>query len=170
VDLALLAKYSHSKGPDDIDPLIAKKTIGAVADVVSEIFNSSFSTVIVPGELKIAKITPIFKQGDRHTMTNYRPISVLPYFDKLLEKSMSKRLTNYIEKLNLLSPVQYRLRERHSPELALIRIQDLITNAIDNKKFSVGIFLDLAKAFDTVDFSILLRKLTNYGARGILLQ
>ena len=72
MDLALVAKYSRSKGPDDIDPLMARKTIRAVADIVSEIYNSSFSTGIVPGKLKIAKITPIFKQGDRHTMTNYR--------------------------------------------------------------------------------------------------
>ena len=140
MDLALLAKYSHSKGPDDIELLIARKTIGAVADVVFEIFNSSFSTGIIPGKLKIAQITPIFKQGDRHTMTNYRPISILPYFAKLMEKSMSKRLTNYIEKLNLLSPVQYGFRGRHSTELALIRIQDLITNAIDNIVFAWNIF------------------------------
>jgi len=165
VNFALLAKYSPSKGPDNIDPLIASKTIGAISDMVSEIFNSSFSAGIVPGKLKIAKITPVFKQGDRHTMTNYRPISILPYFAKLLEKSMSTRLTNYIEKLNLMFPVQYGFRERHSTELTLIRIQDLITNAIDNKKFSVGIFLDFSKAFDTVYFSILLRKLTNYGMR-----
>ena len=81
---------------------------------------------------------------------------------------MSNRLTNYIEKLIVLSLEQYRFREKPSTELALLRIQDLIINALDNKVFSFGIFLDFAKAFGSVDDSILIRKLRNYGVRGPL--
>src|SRR6218665_2661933 len=139
----------------------------AVAELISAIINSSFSTGIVPAKLKIASVTPIFKQGDKHLMTNYRPISVLPFTAKLLEKAIANRLTAFVEKLELLSPMQFGFRKHHSTEMALIKIQDMITKAIDNKKHSLGIFIDLAKAFDTVDHSILIKKLNNYGVRGV---
>src|SRR6218665_3180870 len=170
IDLARLTKYSRSSGPDDIDPLVAKSTLEPVAELISAIINSSFSTGIVPAELKIASVTPIFKQGDKHLMTNYRPISVLPFTAKLMEKAIANRLTAYVEKLELLSPMQFGFRKHHSTEMALIKIQDMITKAIDNKKHSLGIFIDLAKAFYTVDHSILIKKLNNYGVRGVPLE
>ena len=150
---------------------MAKSTLEPVAELISAIINSSFSTGIVPAELKIESVTPIclFKQGDYHLMTNYSPtcISVLPFTAKLMEKAIANRLTAYVEKLELLSPMQFGFRKHHSTEMALIKIQDMITKAIDNKKHSLGIFIDLAKAFDTVDHSILIKKLNNYGVRGV---
>ena len=166
INLANLAKYSRSPGPDGIDPLIARKTIGSVAGVVSAIINSSFETGIIPPDLKIANITPIFKQGDKMSMTNYRPVSVLSYFAKIMEKAMCDRLTGYINIRDVLYPSQYGFRTGHTTDMALINIQDLITKAIDTSTFSIGIFLDLAKAFDTVDHRILLKKLEYYGIRG----
>ena len=159
IDLARLAKYSRSSCPDDIDPLEAKSTVEPVAELISAIVNSYFSTGIVPAELKIASVTPIFKQGDNHLMTNYRPISVLPFTAKLREKTIANRLTVFVEKLELLSPMQFGFRKHHSTEMAFIKIQNMITKAIDNKKNSLGIFIDLAKAFDTVDHSILIKKI-----------
>ena len=100
-------------------------------------------------------------------MSNYRPISILPFFAKLMEKAISNRLRSYIEKAATLYPNHFGFRPGHSVDLALINIQELITTAIDTNKFSVGIFLDLAKACDTVDHKILLKKLSIYGIRGI---
>src|SRR6218665_3092141 len=108
----MLAKYSRSLGPDEIDPLVAKTAIEPVAEIISAIINSSFATGIVPAELKIASVTPIFKNGDKQQMTNYRPISVLPYTAKLMEKAIANRLTAYVEKLELLSPMQFGFRKQ----------------------------------------------------------
>src|SRR6218665_1955636 len=99
IDLARLAKYSRSQGPDEIDPLVAKTAIEPVAEIISAIINSSIATGIVPAELKIASVTPIFKNGDKQQMTNYCPTSVLPYTAKLMEKAIANRLTAYVEKL-----------------------------------------------------------------------
>src|SRR6218665_2553923 len=117
----MLAKYSRSLGPDEIEPLVAKTAIEPVAEIISAIINSSFATGIVPAELKIASVTPIFKNGDKQQMTNYRSISVLPYTAKLMEKAIANSLTAYVETLELLSPMQFGFRKQHSTEMALIK-------------------------------------------------
>ncbi len=170
IQLAKSSKYTRSEGADGIDPLVGRQTIELTAEIISEIINLSFETGQIPVEMKKAKITPIFKQGDRANLTNYRPISILPYFSKLMEKAVSNRLTDYIEKISILYPMQYGFRQNHSVDMALVNIQDLITEAIDANKYSIGVFLDLAKAFDTVDHSILLKKMSIYGIRGIPLD
>ena len=161
---------THSSALDDIDPTIASRVIPLVAAPLSDIINSSFSTGIVPSPLKMAKVIPIYKQGNTQDITNYRPISVLPFFSKVLEKLMYQRLYNYVDKMNILYSNQHGFQSGHSTSMALLDMQDKIADAIDDNKFSLGIFLDLAKAFDTVDHSILLAKLENYGIRGVPLE
>src|SRR5688572_25456375 len=102
-------------------------------------------------------------------MSNYRPISILPYFGKVLEKAMCERLNHYINKMHVLYPLQHGFRPGHSTDMSLINMQDLISQAIDTNKYLIAIFLDLAKAFDTVDHKILLDKLENYGIRAYLI-
>src|ERR1043165_1048042 len=114
-----------------------------------------------------AKIIPIFKQGDHEDITNYRPISILPYFSKVLEKLMYNRLYDYVTKMKILYPSQHGFQTGHSTSMALLTIQDNISTVIDKNEFAIGIFLDIAKAFDTVDHNILLAKLQNIGIRGI---
>ena len=115
---------------------------------MTHIFNLSFSYGIVPDSLKIAVVTPIFKGNEQNKFENYRPISVLSCFSKLLEKLMPKRLTQFIERnIKTLSKHQYGFRKNRSTEHAVIDFVDRITQAIKQGKFSVGIFLDLSKAF-----------------------
>jgi hypothetical protein len=103
-------------------------------------------------------------------MSNYRPISLLSIFNKLLEKIVYKRLINFFDKFNIIYKYQFGFRKRHSTSLALIETIDTIYECLDNHEHVIGIYFDLQKAFDTVNHSILLHKLYNYGIRGPLHQ
>src|SRR6218665_3535972 len=116
--------------------------------------------------LTIARVTPIFKHGDKSELGKYRPISVLPYFSKLLERAMYNRLHDYVLKRTIL----YINQHGHSTAMSLLNIQDKISQAIDNNEYSIGLFFDLSKAFDSVDHNILLKKLETYGIRGLPLR
>ncbi len=160
-------KACKSAGYDDIHPSVVKSVISTIANPLAHIFNLSLSSGIFPNNFKIAKVTPVFKNGDKKLLNNYRPISVLPVFSKILEKIMYSRLSSYLEINSFLTDKQYGFREKHSTYMALVDLIDKITNEIDNKKFSLGIFIDLSKAFDTINHTILLNKLNLYGIRGV---
>ena len=120
------------------------------------IFNLSISTGICPDFLKIAKVNPVFKKDNPHEITNYRPISILPSISKILEKIIYNRLYKFLDTFHFLNLNQYGFRKGHSTDQALIQIYDKITNAMANKEHIIGVFMDLSKAFDTLDHQILL--------------
>ena len=146
---------------------LIKECINAICTRLSFIINLSIITGIVPDDLKIARVIPLFKSGDSSLFSNYRPVSVLPAFSKILEKVIYNRLLQYLTKHNILSDNQFGFRKHHSTKYALTLLYDKISAAIDNKENTVGIFIDLSKAFDTVNHEILLQKLFHYGIRGV---
>jgi len=159
-----------SSGFDGISIDIIKLSISLIAKPLATIVNKSFSTGTFPDLLKIAKVRPVHKNGDKSEFTNYRPISVLPSFSKIFEKLMYNRLTDYLSKHCVLYKNQFGFRPNHSTSMAVIEMTNKITAALDNKQFAVGIFIDLSKAFDTLDHQILVHKLEHYGVRGTALD
>lgn len=170
IDIVRCLKNGTSAGYDDINITVVKKTIHLICVPLCSIFNSCLSTGIFPNQMKIAKVIPVFKSGDRTNVHKYRPISVLPIFSKKFEKCLYKRLRTFLTSCNILSENQHGFRMRHSTTTALLNFVDKVSYAIDSRQFTIGLFLDLSKAFDTLDLVILLRKLEAYGIRGILLQ
>ena len=137
---------------------------------LEKIFNLALTTGVYPDNLKIAKVIPIYKKGSPTSVNNYRPISILSTINKIFEKILYARLINYIDKFQLIYKYQYGFRKKHSTEHALIELIDQIRFSMDNKQMTCGIFIDLSKAFDTVDHQILIGKLEHYGIRGTALE
>ena len=115
--------------------------------------------------MKIAKVTPIFKSGKKELLTNYRPISVLSSFSKILERIMQNRVYNYLNDDNLLFRKEFGVRKGHSTDHALIKLIDSIYGSFNQNKYALGVFIDLSKAFDTVDHNILIVELNSYGIK-----
>ena len=122
---------------------------------------------MVPDAMKVAKVVPIHKKNSPEVFGNYRPVSVLPTFSKILERIVHNRCYNFLLKNNVLYKKQYGFRNKHSTYMAVLDFVKDISEATDNNMFTLGIFMDLSKAFDTIDHNILLDKLYHYGFRGI---
>ena len=150
-------KYLQNKatGPSSI-PL---KLLHIVADLIvfplCHIINMSFSKGVFPEKLKIGKVVPIHKGGSTQDINNFRPISLLSIFDKIIEKIMHRRLYDFLEHQSILFENQFGFRKNNSTTYALMEITEKIKESIDSGQFGCGIFIDLKKAFDTVNHDII---------------
>ena len=129
------------------------------------IVNQCLKTGIFPDNLKLAKVIRLHKKDDKMIMTNYRPISLLPFISKIIEKVAHKQISHYFTSHNIFYEHQYGFRSKHSTELAALHLIDKITTEMDSNNISLNIYFDLSKAFDTINDDILLDKPEHYGIR-----
>ena len=161
---------NSSSGPDKIPPQLVKENCRSLVKPIVHLLNLSLSQGIVPKPLKRAHVTPIHKGGDTDCLNNYRPISVLNVFAKIMERVVYNRLLSFLNIHSVLSNFQYGFRKNHSCELALLSATEFIRHSLDMGSHVVAVYLDLKKAFDVVSHSLLLQKLEHYGVRGIPLM
>ena len=152
-----------SSGYDHVSSILLKKLSPIIINCLTLMVNQSLITGIFPESLKKAKVVPIYKKNDKSKFENYRPISILPTISKLFERVAYNQLSDYFNENNLFYSQQYGFRAHHSTEHAILELSDRIISAMDNKQTPMTIFLDLSKAFDTLNHDILLTKLSYYG-------
>lgn len=163
-------KPSSAPGWDKIDNQLLKKGKHILTPAIAHLCNLSLSSGVVPDSFKSAYVCPIHKTGDPLLTSNYRPISLLSSISKIIEKVVNKRLLAYLEAEGLLSQNQYGFRNNRSTDVAVANLANCVTENLDAGNRCAGVFLDLAKAFDTVSRPILLRKLEALGIRGVALE
>ena len=155
-----------SPGLDDISANPIKCVINDIIVPLQHICTLSLSQGCFPDILKSAKTIPLFKSGEKALFNNYRPISLLPLFSKILERIMYDRVYDFLVKYGILYLFQFGFRKSHSTYMALLCMLDKLYSALDRGDYALGIFIDFRKAFDTVDHRIILHKLYYYGIRG----
>lgn len=163
-------KPNSAPGIDKINNKLVKGAKNCIVPPLTDIINKSMESGIVPDAFKIANITPIHKGGDSTDSNNYRPISLLPALSKVMEKVVNRRLMSYLEGKGMLSDKQFGFRRGRSTEGAVRTLTDKISSYLDAGRPCIGVFLDLAKAFDTVAVPILLKRMEKLGVRGIALK
>ena len=151
----------------DISIFVLKKCFRLISGNLSGFLNKFMVTGRFPDILKIGKITPIFKKGNSQMLDNYRPISIIPIFAKIFEKVIYSRLYSFLTAMNVIYDKQFGFRKNHSTTHAINYSVNKILTEIESKNHVIGIFIDLSKAFDTIDHQKLLTKLEHYGIRGI---
>ena len=161
---------NKSVGPASIPIRLLKVVADIIVIPLCAIINLSFATGVFPEVWKVAKVIPLHKGGSTEELNNFRPISLLSIFDKIIEKLMHLRLYSFLEENQILCKNQFGFKKKSSCAHSLIEITEKIKESIDGGKYGCGIFIDLKKAFDTVNHKILLLKLKHYGVRGAPLK
>ena len=166
--LNVVGKLENKSTSLDTIPVFVFKILSPIiAPILSDIFNSSIREGSFPEILKISRVIPIHKSKNHKIVSNFRPISILPTISKVIEKIMKKRVTSFIETNDIICSQQFGFREGYNTVDAALELVDRCTSSLDTKLYTIAIFLDLAKAFDTVNNDIMIRKMDWLGFRGI---
>ena len=170
MNIILSLDGNKSSGSSSIPVKLLKIALPVIINPLCKLINHSFTSGIFPDTVKISKVIPIHKGGSTQDVNNYRPISLLSIFSKIIEKLMHMRLYSFLEQQKSIFPSQFGFQKNKSTMHSLIEIVEKIKYCIEEKKYGCGIFIDLKKAFDTVNHNILLNKLEHYGVRGTSLS
>ena len=162
-EIASEIKTLSESTSSDVPIKLIKIATPPMSNLVCHIYNHSFKTGNYPNKLKFATVTPVHKADSKMALNNYRPISVLPIFSKILERLVHKRLINFLVKNGALFEHQYGFQPNKTTNMAILDIYAKIIESFESNNIACCIFLDFAKAFDTVNHEILLNKLENYG-------
>ena len=152
-------------GPDKIATMLIKDAPDLICKLLTMVFNSSLLNGIFPDVWKLARVTPIFKSGSKSEANNYRPISIISVFSRILERIVHDQVYEYLKVNKVLTMSQSAFEKLCSTITSLIDSTDYWYENIDHKQLNLAIFLNLKKTFDTVDYKILLEKLRKYGIR-----
>jgi len=163
-----IIKPKKSTGQDNLSSYLLKELRSAISTPLATIINKSMEQGFFPEQLKIAKIIPIYKSKEKDKFNNYRPISLLSSISKIYEKVIYKRIYTFVEPS--LYANQFGFRSKRSTVHAVMELCTDIIESLEKKQITMATFLDLSKAFDTIDHNILINKLYMYGIRGIALD
>ena len=157
----LIQNLDELKSTDIYDTSIKLLKISSecLSEPISDIINHSFLTGVFPDKLKFAYVLPVHKAGSKLSVENYRPISILPIISKIFEKAASSRIFDFLKTNNTIFKQQFGFQCGKSTDLAILNVHSKIVEAFENKELACCVFLDFAKAFDTVNHKILLKKL-----------
>ena len=165
ISLTKSLKGKPTAGDDDIPENLVKQCMQLIKGPLAHIYNLSLNSGVFPDIWKTAKVKPLYKKGDKCDMKNYRPISIIPVFAKLLERLMCNRIS-FLYKKKILSEAQNGFKKGKSIDTAVQSFIGRIQKALDKRVHTIAIFIDLTKAYDVLNYKLLPEKLFYYSIRG----